>query len=255
MWFVVECVLTAAVLGAVSSQQQNLLAENLTISDIEKLRFSWEKHCLVPVDDWSHRRRLDHECVIHFFHIHKTGGTTMCNTATQNKFRVTGHNNCNTPVDVSLRDQRNRDLGIAQQYILEHNLSFVGQEYALFQPNISTNRFLHMVTVRHPVDRLISHLHHTMCEGTQEDAELFMKKQNCTTIKNVREATLSDIILDPCFHQSNPGLYAITTNFYINMMMNCLRHCTESDLISAMNKLHFFSVIMITDTPDEYDRY
>ena len=227
----------------------------LSIEQIDALRLSWEENCLIPSAGPESQRTLHPDCVVYFFHLHKTGGTTMCNTAKENHFRVTGHNNCNTPIPVSLSNERDPSLGIAQQFIFEHHLSFVGQEYRLFLPNITSDKFVHLVTVRHPVDRLISHLHHTLCENTYEHALQFIKNQNCSTIKDVKTATLSDWIIDPCFQKAAPGMAGITTDFYVDMFVKCYhRNCTEADLALALQKLHYFSVIMITDTPEEYDR-
>jgi hypothetical protein len=240
--------------------------DSLTTHQADTHRLQWEHHCLLPHNTSSNHtlthshtpsqhHYLNDNCVVQFLHIHKTGGTTMCNTAKMNGFRVTGHNNCNTPVAVSVYDQAHPELGLTQQYAFDHNLTFIGQEHTLFLPNISTNRVVHMVTVRHPADRLISHIHHTMCEGTVANAERCVRIWNCSTIKDVRTAKLSDIILDPCFQSANPGLYAITTDFYIDMIMKCRhRRCTTTDMRLAMKRLHFFSAIMITDTPEQYDK-
>lgn len=225
----------------------------LSTEEADVVRKRWEKHCLLS-SRGSHRRHLSDECVVHFLHIHKTGGTTMCNTALHNNFRVTGNNNCNTPLAVSLNDKRNPELGIAQQYILDNKLSFVGQEYALFQPNISSDQFIHMITVRHPADRLVSHLHHAICEGSQTNAIHFLDSRNCTTIKNIKTFTLSDLVLDSCFLAKPPSLSPITMDFYINSMMKCQPHCTKADLRSSLIKLHYFSAIIMTDTPEQYDK-
>lgn len=224
------------------------------IRDVVESRKEWEKHCLSPSKSNIPRHELVKGCTLYFLHVHKTGGTTMCYTARKNGFVANQRNNCNAPVEIS-NVERKTHSGVVQEFVARNNISFIGQEFAGFHPNISeNNKFLYITTVRHPVDRLISHLHHTLCQSTPDRGNFLLARANCTTIKDIRKMKLSELILDPCF-QKLPGFYRVTTDFYINMFMKCELSCTMLDLKNAMKMLHYFSAIVVSDSTEEFDRY
>jgi hypothetical protein len=161
-------------------------------------------------------------------------------------------------------DKENPTQGIAQHYVLNHpKLSFVAQEQPSFYPNMSNDKYIYITTIRNPVDRVISHIHHGICTiRTLEKAQLFLHNGNCS-IRNIEEMTLSDLILDNCFEK---GLLWLSSNYYVSMFTGCIVNrkkldaaghgdvCSRRHLLLAQRQLHLFSVIMITDTVEDYDR-
>eukprot|EP00602_Paraphysomonas_sp_CaronLab_P004960 CAMPEP_0185028082 /NCGR_PEP_ID=MMETSP1103-20130426/13579_1 /TAXON_ID=36769 /ORGANISM="Paraphysomonas bandaiensis, Strain Caron Lab Isolate" /LENGTH=199 /DNA_ID=CAMNT_0027562345 /DNA_START=428 /DNA_END=1028 /DNA_ORIENTATION=- len=117
---------------------------------------------------------------------------------------------------------------------------------------MSSNKYLYMTTIRNPLNRIISHLHHELCIRTVESAREYMAHHHCDV--DIVSATLSDIILSDCF---NKTLGFIASNYYINMFTGCKirRMCDSSSLQEAIRKLDAMSVIVKTDTSVEYIKY
>ena len=209
---------------------------------------------------------LRHGCVAYYLHNHKTGGSTMCHTAEKSGYYITTlQDNCNLPYEIVRNDRKNRNRGIAQHYVLNHHpkLTFVAQELPPFLPNVSNNKYIYLTTIRNPIDRVISHIHHGVCTvRTVENSQQFLHNGNCS-IADIRVMTLSDLILDPCFEKE---LLWLSSNYYISMFTGCTVNrkkisgvgqenvCSRRHLLLAQSKLHYFSVIMMTDTSEEYDR-
>ena len=75
--------------------------------------------------------------------------------------------------------------------------------------------------------------------------------------------TLSDLILDKCFDKE---LLWLSSNYYVSMFTGCIVNrrklttegytnvSSRKHLPIAQSMLHYFSVIMITDTIDDFDR-
>ena len=244
-------------------------------SVIDVMRIQWENKCLLsartnPIrtasDIISKQTRLHRGCVAYYLHNHKSGGTTMCHTALKSGYHITSlEDNCNLPMEIVSMDREHRTQGIAQDFVLNHpKLSFVAQEQPPFYPNISNDKYIYITTFRNPIDRVISHLHHGICTvRSLENAQKFLHNGNCS-IDNIEDMTLSDLILDPCFDKE---LLWLSSNYYVSMFTGCIINrkkmstdgytnvCSRKHLSIAQNMLHYFSVIMITDTFEEFGRY
>ena len=243
------------------------------IKTIDELRLKWENNCLqssstdvTSAGDTTGKMRIRDGCVVYYLHNHKSGGTTMCHTALKSGYHITNlDDNCNLPMDIVTMDRRHRKQGISQHYVLNHpNLSFVAQELPPFYPNISNDKYIYVTTIRHPIDRVISHIHHGICtERTLANAQKFLYNGNCS-IRDAQSMTLSELVLDECFDKD---LMWLSSNYYVSMFSGCIVNkkkldvighenaCSQKHLQIAINKLHFFSVIMITDTVDDYFRF
>lgn len=210
----------------------------------EDVKFQSEKNCLIkfhPETPTDPRTKIDasKQCVLYYLHFHKSGGTTICNAALHEGYKGNGKDNCLPPLE-----SRNHEY----EYAIQHKLTFVAQEDPFFQPNLTSNRIVYFTTIRNPYDRIISHVHHELCERKEIEAIQLMEHYHCSV--NISEATLADIILDPCFANNMKSMFS---NYYLSVLTNCIGdECTEVSLKEAIEKLDIMSVIMITDTPEDY---
>jgi hypothetical protein len=166
----------------------------------------------------------------------------MCNTADKAGYKVHRKLNCNIP---------SRNHSEWPSVVKSMGLTFVAQEDAPFQPDLSRNDYLYMTTIRDPYDRIVSHLHHEFCLNTFTFAKEGMARRNCSI--DIGSASLSDIILSECF--DTPAFWQVNSNFYHRMFADCSgRVCTERHSELAKAALNLMSVIILTNTPEEYDR-
>jgi hypothetical protein len=213
----------------------------------ERNRLHSEHNCLIPYNSSNSqhdpRTTLSHQCVLIYLHFHKSGGTTLCYLMTKEGYKGNVSNNC-----LALSSYLHHE----HQYALDHQYNFVAHENGLFQPNLTSSSTVYMTTIRHPYDRIISNLHHEICGGSQVQAIQFLERLHCNGI-DITTASLAEIILNPCF---NTTLTHITSNFYLRTLTNCDGNhpCTEDSLRLAIEKMKVMSVIMITDTPEDYEK-
>jgi hypothetical protein len=217
----------------------------------DQIRLKSEQNCLIPhaYDEDNNykddpRTVLDKSkrCLIYYLHIHKSGGTTICSTIRHQGFNSNQKENC-----LPDRPFYNHEF----EYSMEHNYNFIAQESPYFHPNLTNTQMLYMTTIRHPYDRIISHLHHEFCNRKEADAIERIKQFDCNF--DIRTATLPEIILSNCF---NGTMEQMTSNYYLRMFTNCIASkCTEEHLQKAIEKLNIMSVVMITDTPELYAKY
>ena len=263
--------LALCLLALLFFQQGVALPHNISV--IDAVRQQWEKNCLSDVSSasgaWNRAQRQTHltnNCVVYYLHNHKTGGSTMCHTALNSGFHITSlDDNCNLPLDIVGQDRKSRAKGIAQNYVLQHpKLTFVAQELPPFYPNITNDKYIYITTIRNPIDRVISHIHHGFCTARSlEKSNTLLQNANCSSIGNIQHMTLSDLIMDRCFENE---LLWLSSNYYVSMFTGCTVNkkktaaghenvCSRRHLLLAQSKLHYFSVIMITDTFEDYERY
>jgi hypothetical protein len=244
--------------------------------DVVSKRLEWEKNCLTTAQTKSGRQEdprlvLKENCAVYYLHNHKTGGSTMCKTAAANGMKTSGmKENCNVPQHIRYNTHIN-----AHEYIFENKYQFVAQEDKPFHLNVSNNRFVLMTTIRNPMDRVVSHLHHEICGqrgNTREVIQRRMQSHQCMS----PPGTVSDLIADPCF--CGPHMHAITTDYYVAMLTGCANRmsdansstgtstgsddwflppakntCSEVHVEEAKRLLNYFSVILITDTREDFD--
>ena len=248
---------------------------NPDLEEVTRTRRSWEQSCLTPsagagpgagagsgagaAEDRDPRWAVQPHCSVFYLHNHKTGGSTMCRTAQLNGLKISGlGDNCNIPPAV----RRNKNIN-HQQYVFEKKLQFVAQEDKPFHLNASNSRFIYMTTMRNPMDRLVSHLHHEFCgrDGSQMSARLHA--HTCYSAPR----TLSDLIADPCFGSQH--MRSITTDYYLAMLTGCANRlfdgkkylppekntCNEDHLTEAKKILNYFSVILISDNSADFNKY
>ena len=181
------------------------------------------------------------DCAIFYVHNHKSGGTTMCHTAEMAGHKINKGINCNLP---------SRDKALWPNDIKRMNLSFAAQENGPFEPYMDLNNLLYMTTIRDPYDRIVSDFHHTLCQGTLEHARDIVRIHNCSY--DVETASLTDIVMDSCF---DTRMWYMTTNYYVRMFSGCKRDCNASHVKIATDKLEVMSVILLTNSPEQYDRF
>jgi hypothetical protein len=181
----------------------------------------------------------------------------MCRTAQINKLSTPGSAyNCNIPPDI----EHNPAINL-QQYASDKKWQFIAQEDKPFRLNVSNSQYVFMTTLRHPMDRLVSHIHHAFCAP---DGPARLQARGC---EGRADITLSDLVIDPCFGAR--AMRAITTDYYVSMLTGCDSRffdgkdflspneftCGEVHLEKAKRMLHYFSVIMISDDSIGFDKY
>ena len=205
--------------------------------DYQELKSASEQRCLVPRSMTSGNCSLvDRSCLLYYFHMHKTGGSTVCRAANGNRFKTTGLQlNCNVPSQVVAKIQ----------YLVARNISFVAQEGGRFKPiRRKAVTPLYFATIRDPLDRVLSHIHHGFCiRGSNEILEF--TQMGCTF--NADEHSFADVILSPCFEK----MYYVN-NFYVQQFGDCsYDSCSEEHLKGAVDALNILSAIIITE---DFDR-
>lgn len=202
-----------------------------------------EEHCLVKGSHRIGSTQLHPDCKLYFYHIHKAGGTTMCHSAHASNFRVASlATNCNLP----------KQTHNYEEYMDTHNITFGAQEDGSFIPSLDVTHTLHVTVIRHPLDRIYSHLHHEFCNRkSKQDAIDFFATKKCKV--SIENTTLPALIMDPCF--SLPSMAYFTSNFYIRRFSNCSAFVTRECFEMAKNVLDSMSAILITDTDTSYYRY
>mmetsp|Transcript_15954 Transcript_15954/g.26735 ORF Transcript_15954/g.26735 Transcript_15954/m.26735 type:complete len:287 (+) Transcript_15954:127-987(+) len=233
-------------------------------SDVINQRLRWEQNCLDPVAPGARdpRGKLKPNCTLYYLHNHKTGGTTLCVTATKSGFNVTSrYENCNIPRSVLKLNANSMDI---ERYAVNNSLQFIAQEHKPFRVHEFSTNFVFMTTIRHPMDRLVSHLHHEFCQYNEDFARKTLRSFGCLA----PYGTFSSLLHDPCMKSQR--ISEITTDFYLAMLTGCTNRvfsiggensiteknvCSESHLHQAKRVLHLFSVIMISDNSMEMDRY
>ena len=216
------------------------------------LRYNWTKirsenedRCIFKSpDDKITKFRLK-ECVILFFHIHKTAGTTICHAANQHKLKTLARSNCNLPVDQT-NSKEGGEGNNYEQYMVDNTLQFGALEYGPFRPNPSANRTLYMISIRHPVARLLSDYSHSFCRSKP-----LLNTYPC--LKQLVGSRLQQLMADNCFqkHVGRPN-----DNYYIKQLAGgCANDtCTNFDLEAAKAALLLMSVVIVTDTTNSYTR-
>ena len=235
-----------------------------------EIRSQSEQNCLIPYQNYHNETEKDNEgdndprtilnplkkCHVYYLHNHKSGGTTICSTFRHEGYVSIPNTNCLPPPPYHHFEYqfiKTPKEQLVSQYAMEHNYNFIAQEGPYFNPNLTnTESILYMTTIRNPYDRIISHLHHELCiRRNKETAIAFINSFQCDF--DIRRATLADIILSNCF---NKTLQHITSNFYLRMFTNCFgSECTQEHLAEAIAKLNIMSVVMITDTQEEFMKY
>jgi hypothetical protein len=244
------------------------------IADVISSRLQWEKNCLVPASggggkdqendqgqtrqEEDPRQQVAGKCALYYLHNHKTGGSTMCKTAHVNGLKVPSlKTNCNVPLAI-----RTNKIIHLQEYVAENKIQFVAQEDEPFRMNESNTHFVYMTTIRNPMDRMVSHLHHEFCGMGPLNVERELRSHGCLR----PPGTLSDLISDPCFDRQR--MSHITTDYYLAMLTGCANRmsrddhfeppgtdtCSEVHLEEAKRMLNYFSVILISDNSVEMDR-
>lgn len=239
-----------------------------SLASVISTRKQWEKNCLSPeapggnqtiVAPGDPRMRVKDHCAVYYLHNHKTGGSTLCKTAISNGLKTSGlAENCNIPPKIR------HDENIApEDYVFGKKLKFIAQEDKPFVVNVTFPRFVYMTTMRDPRDRLVSHLHHEFCGLGSSPIQQRLRDRTCAGAPR----SLSELLADPCF--GSRRMRVITTDYYVSMLTGCANRmfygstyappandtCSEDHLEEAKRMLHYFSVILITDTVADFDTY
>jgi len=110
---------------------------------------------LRPCPARSHQRNVA-EPLVYYMHMHKAGGSTMCNMARHNNMVANCNNNCNLQDPALLRS-----LTLVEQrhFALTTPYEFVANEMEL-PDELETQHFRYFTTLRHPLSRYMSAWNH-----------------------------------------------------------------------------------------------
>lgn len=223
-----------------SSKSMNKRLERPRYSAVEynEMRVASETSCIVKRSEKDPNCSvMNPKCLLYYFHIHKTGGTSLCRTANANRFKTTGvRGNCNIPKHIIAKIQ----------YLVARNISFVAQEGGEFIPiKRKAIRPVYIITIRDPLDRALSHIHHGLCiPGSNEIKE--MTEMGCDF--DAGKHSFADVILNVCFDK----LFYVQ-NFYVQQLGGCSHnHCTEQHLQYAIDALNVMSAVVVTE---EFERH
>ena len=205
-----------------------------------EIRSQNEKFCVL--DSGSKPYFKVQKCVVLFFHIHKSGGTTICHAANRHLLKTTLNSNCNLPTRQTNADGINN----YEKYMIANQLNFGAMEYGPFRPNPFSSKTLYIMSVRHPIDRILSDYSHSFCRSST-----VLRAYPC--LKELAGQSLSQLFNESCFQEF---CVQLNTNYYIKQLAGCANdNCTRKDLELAKRALDIMSVIIITDTTDTYKRY
>lgn len=151
------------------------------------------------------------------------GGTTLCELARFNGLRSNYLKNC-------LWDNVHDPVGKQLNDYLESDLNFISLEDRYLPTYIPPpGELTYILTFRHPLDRVLSHFHHDRLDG------------------RFLNVTFPEFV-----SMDSPVWWS--TNHYTKILGGCDNEpCTRKHLDKAKKRLHYFSLIMITDDPDAYD--
>lgn len=134
-------------------------------------------------------------------------------------------------------------------HMRKNHLQFLSHEFGPFRPFLSSSEILYITVIRNPWDRILSAMHHALCQKNLADAVVQTKNRGCTF--NVATATASDIIMDKCF----PRQFS-SRDFYVNMFADCPHKiCKPVHLARSVNRSKLLSAIIVTDSSESFRRF
>lgn len=243
---VISCAVSGIV-GDMSYQDHALDLARRAVADLAtqyratKLRS--EANCLI-YNQTTRTNSLKEGCSLFFVHIHKAGGSSVCETAVNNGYKVPPgeEENCNLPREAST----NMNLTKYVEYIKENKLTFVAQENPPFRPHLPADNILYFLTIRNPLDRIISHLHHEVCENVYEKKPIRTAK-NCTL--DWSDMDVRQILTNKCLRKV--GFFYMYNNFLMKYFSPCRGGCDSIDLAVAQSALEVFSAIVVVGEAEE----
>jgi len=172
---------------------------------------------------------LENECVYYYLHFHKAGGTAMCHLASTNNIIANTKTNC-----LKREDEKNLEWwGWSKenqaQFLTQNIGEFISNEGGSFTNPPDPGQIAFIVTIRSPLDRVLSHFRHE-------------RKDN-----KFRDYSFAEFV-----SQGYP-LANWASNFYIQHLTGChYEECSYKHLQEAIRKVEYFSVVLVVDDSDSY---
>uniref|UniRef100_A0A7S2RMP1 Sulfotransferase n=2 Tax=Rhizochromulina marina TaxID=1034831 RepID=A0A7S2RMP1_9STRA len=171
---------------------------------------------------------------IYYMHVHKAGGSTLCGLAAQNGLQVSLSSNCleltkgpaGEDVHLAWWDWRAEEQ---EKLFLTTRSEFVANEDHPFQRAPLPGAVIYVITVRNPLDRVLSHFRH-----------------------HRKDKKLTNYSFPEFVFKEPLEFWAM--NWFTQLLGNCYsgQRCSEAHLQRAIGNLEYFSLVLITDSSLEY---
>jgi len=208
-----------------------------------------------------------------YSHMHKSGGTTICELAKRNDEKLAPNNsNCNMVPDDNWEDGETTSLkqlavwppatsvGCAQrkQLVREHALTWMSQERWVDLEHC--DEFYHAITFRDPLDRIVSNFMHTRYRAKMHPDQLGAQTSRHNSMNVSTDDVMACVLPGAdCYHRRfyiewSTGAY---DNFFVRSLAGSAAFflpagaLTREHLKAAKAALQRFDVIMMLDGLDE----
>ena len=185
----------------------------------------------------------------------------MCHNAHLNGYikakKVVG--NCNIPPEIL-------SSGLYEEDFFNKQTRFGAAEFSPYNRSLisyvnkSSVNTIYIMTIRNPIDRIVSDINFGFCENNNHDS----RSEPCLIARHNK--SFHDIIEnDSCLKNSSDTqhskghstsmLDSIYGNFYIRTLTGCRQNCSEIHLHLAKKFLDLLSFVIISDTEESYERF
>jgi len=198
---------------------------------------------------------------IYFLHIHKAGGTSLCEIARKQPGMRTPKSNCNPEKDkyrswIPLGTYSDSQL---TNYMNKGQFGLVANEFSPITNLMKPGLFTYMTCLRDPLDRVLSHykyvqiwwpefLKHKNWKHRPANKQFPWKSFVDFLNDNNRDLTETGEAenRDEFHHTIYPNTFGYS-NFQTHMLTACGRACDSQSLALAKERLDYFSVIVIVE--------
>mmetsp|Transcript_28240 Transcript_28240/g.45946 ORF Transcript_28240/g.45946 Transcript_28240/m.45946 type:complete len:296 (+) Transcript_28240:54-941(+) len=183
------------------------------------------------------------KCVIYYLHFHKTGGSTVCTMAKNNRERVPQNGkNCNPSTKLEFYK---KSTSVQTHEILSSNVTFIANEWRLGREMIEDGMLFRFLTMlRDPLSRAHSHYHFSFSDTDRHyipDEEKFVSALNDIGHSLQGDNSSNNSTFVPWAWNSNFFTQGLTFGNKDNI------NCNHELLKLAKRRLGLFTVMILED--------
>lgn len=193
-------------------------------------------------------------CRILLVHVHKSGGSTLCALAARNHQSVDFSENC--------QEQRNlmwhTKAATEQSRMLETSKhDFIAQEdVPLIDPPLPGKPSLFVISVRYPLDRILSHFRHHRRDGKLTNFSFSSFAARSASERDKEDYWAANWYVQLLGSPTETNMVHGERSNETSMNTGCFGEgfrCTEKNLENALMKLEtFFSLVLIVDSSEHF---